>query len=93
LSIDLLDEDAALLSAMTQLAQDSALREGFRKAGREYWRANHRLELMADDYRRVIAQAASVPARPNTDLPAHLTEDHSALATSIAREVGVDLRL
>jgi hypothetical protein len=90
LSIDLLDEDASLVTAMTKLAEDGALRERLGKAGRDHWQANHRLELMADDYRRVIAQAAGVPPRPNTDLPVHLTEDYSVLATSIARDIGVD---
>ena len=91
LSIDLLEEDAALLAAMSRLAGDRALRERLGKAGREYWQANHHLDLMVEDYRRVIAQAASVPARPIAGLPAHLTDDYSALATSIAREIGVDL--
>jgi len=91
LSIDLLEEDAALLAAMSRLAGDRALRERLGKAGREYWQANHHLDLMVEDYRRVIAQAASLPARPIAGLPAHLTDDYSALATSIAREIGVDL--
>ena len=91
LSVDLLEEDAALVAAMSTLAEDRALRERLGKAGREYWQANHRVDLMAEDYRRVILQAASVPARQNPGLPAHLTDDYSALATSIAREVGVDL--
>ena len=46
---------------------------------------------MVEDYRRVIAQAASVPARPIAGLPAHLTDDYSALAASIATEIGVTL--
>jgi hypothetical protein len=47
---------------------------------------------MADDYRRVIAQAAATPAPAAAGLPAHLTNDYSARAASIAREVGVELK-
>ena len=89
-SIDLLDEDAALLAAMSRLADDAALRDRLAKAGHEYWKAEHRVELMAGDYARVIAEAAALPATAVTGLPPHLTSDYSARATSIARELGVE---
>ena len=91
LSIDLLDEETSLVAAMWRLAGDRVLRETMGRAARAYWQANHRVELMADDYRRVIAQAAVAPAPSPIGLPAHLTDDYSALATGIAREVGVNL--
>jgi glycosyltransferase involved in cell wall biosynthesis len=91
IAIDLLDEDAALLAAMSALAGDPASREALGNAGREYWKANHHISLMADDYRRVIALAASTPAPSPTGLPDHLTNDYSARAMSIAREIGVEL--
>ena len=90
-SIDLLDEDALLLAAMSRLLDDGALRAALGNAGREYWHAEHHVDLMADDYRRVIALAAARPAPTVTGLPAHLTNDYSARATSIAREVGVEI--
>jgi glycosyltransferase involved in cell wall biosynthesis len=90
-SIDLLDEDAALLAAMSRLAGDRALRETLGSAAREYWRAHHRVELMADDYRRLITQAASMPAPSQAGLPAHLTHDYGSLAAAIANEIGVEL--
>src|SRR5262245_10471535 len=43
LRVDLLEEDAALLAAMRQLARDSALRERLARAGHQYWSARHRL--------------------------------------------------
>jgi len=91
-SVDLLEEDAALLSAMSRLAEDGALRDALGKAGHAYWAQEHTLELMADDYRRVIAQAALLPAPAIAGLPAHLTNDYSARAASIARDIGVELR-
>jgi glycosyltransferase involved in cell wall biosynthesis len=91
ISIDLLDEDAALVAAMRRLAGDLPLREALGTAARGYWRAHHRVELTAEDYIRAIAKAAKIAAPPRDGLPAHLTEDYSALATSIANEIGVTL--
>jgi len=90
-AIDLLDEDAALLAAMSRLAGDRALRETLGKAGHEYWKKEHHVSLMADDYRRVIARAAGLPAPDGAGLPEHLTADYSARSTSIARDIGVNL--
>jgi glycosyltransferase involved in cell wall biosynthesis len=92
-SVDLLDEDAALLAAMSRLADDGALRDTLAKAGHEYFKTEHRVELTAGDYRRVIVQAAALPAPSVRGLPPHLTNDYSARATSIARDLGVESRL
>ena len=92
-AIDLLDEDAGLLAAMSRLSDDGALRAALGKAGNEYWKAEHLVGMMADDYRRVIALAAARPAPDVTGLPAHLTNDYSARAKDIARELGVEYRL
>ncbi len=91
LSIDLLEEDAALAAAMRLLATDRAAREALGAAGRTYWEANHRLDLMAADYQRVLDRAAGLPAPDVPGLPAHLTADHGALAAAIASEIGVEL--
>jgi glycosyltransferase involved in cell wall biosynthesis len=93
-SVDLLDEEASLLNAMARLAGDRALREALGTAGHAYWKAEHHVSLMAGDYGRVIAQAAALPPGPTeaaAGLPAQLTTDYSALAASIAREIGVAL--
>jgi hypothetical protein len=39
----------------------------------------------------MIAQAAALPAPAVHGLPSHLTNDYSARATSIARELGVEI--
>jgi glycosyltransferase involved in cell wall biosynthesis len=90
-SVDVLEEDAALLSAMSRLVDDDALRERLGKSGHEYWRREHQMSAMADDYLRLINLAAGLPAPETQHLPAHLTDDYSALAASIARELGVEL--
>ena len=90
-SIDLLDEDAGLVAAMSRLADDAALRSALALAGHAYWKTEHRVDLVAGDYRRVITQAAALPAPAAHGLPPHLTNDYSARATSIARELGVEI--
>jgi len=90
-SVDLLDEDAALLAAMSRLAEDGPLRDRLGRAAQEYWKMEHHVDRMVDDYRRVIATAASSPTPRVAGLPAHLTNDYGALAASIANEIGVDL--
>jgi len=89
LSIDLLDEDASLLDAMSALASNRARREAMGDAAREYWKTHHQVARMAEDYRRVVAQASALPAPSPAGLPAHLTNDYSALADGIAREFGL----
>jgi glycosyltransferase involved in cell wall biosynthesis len=90
-SVDLLDEDTALLAAMSRLADDAALRDTLARAGHEYFAAEHRIELTASDYQRVIAHAAALPAPSVRGLPPHLRNDYSARATSIARDLGVEI--
>jgi glycosyltransferase involved in cell wall biosynthesis len=91
LRVDLVDENASLAAAMRALADDGSLRESLARAGHEYWASNHTLEAMAEDYRRVLAQAAARPAPRPTDLPAHFTRDYSALARDIVARFGVTL--
>ena len=71
IAIDILDEDHSLRLAMRRLATDAALREKLGRAGQAYWLANHTPEAMADDYVRVIAEAAQ-RAAPAVDLPPHM---------------------
>jgi len=91
IAIDLLDEEGALLAAMRALTEDRGLRETLGRAGRAYWSANHTVDAMVDDYRRVIAIAASQPAPHVTDLPEHFLHDHTSKARTLARDFSVDL--
>jgi len=92
--VNLLDEARSLTGAMRQLAVDRDLRERIAYAGHDYWAANHTLDAMADDYRRVIAHAVTRPV-PSVEtlpaLPAHFTADHSATARRLLAEMGVDV--
>jgi len=90
LRIDLLDEDEALRTAMHRLATDARLRADLSRAGHAYWSANHTIDAMADDYRRIIHQAAALPIpMPPADLPAHFTDDHSGVARAIVNRFGI----
>jgi glycosyltransferase involved in cell wall biosynthesis len=70
-AIDVLDEDHSLRLAMRRLAADAALRAQLGQAAREWWTREHSLEVMVDDYERVMKAAASRPD-PGVDLPAHM---------------------
>ena len=63
------------------------------RAGHDQWSREHTLEIMAIDYRRVLAAAAARPAPRPSGLPAHFIEDHSEVAHRIARQFGADLDL
>jgi hypothetical protein len=76
---------------MARLAADGELRRRIGRAGHLYWSGGHSLELMADDYRRIVQEAAARPAPRVEDLPAHFTDDCSALARRLAGDLGVVL--
>ena len=90
-AIDLLDEDRSLVLAMRRLATDVRLRDEIGRAGYAYWSREHTLDVMVDDYRRVIKAAVARSAPAVTDLPAHFTNDYTDTARQIARKFGVDL--
>ena len=77
IAIDILDEDHSLRLAMRRLATDPALREQLGRAGQAYWQREHSIEVMIDDYVRLIGEAVSRPAGQPPDssdagVPAHL---------------------
>ena len=93
ISVDLLDEENAVRAAMAMLSADGPLRSQLASAGHAYWLREHRLELMADDYRRVMQDAASRPVPRVEGLPSHFTDDYSALVQRIEEEMGVESRI
>jgi len=54
---------------MRRLATDSALREQLGRAGQAYWQREHTVDIMADDYERIIEQAIARPAGRPFDTP------------------------
>jgi glycosyltransferase involved in cell wall biosynthesis len=89
LRIDLLDEVPQLAHAMRRLATDTRLREAIARNGHEYFAANHTIEMMADDYRRLLPEAAERATPVVTGLPAHFTRDYGKEARAVARQFGV----
>jgi glycosyltransferase involved in cell wall biosynthesis len=61
-AIDILDEDHSLALAMHRLATDHALRAQLGERAREYWRREHTVDRMVDDYVRAIDRACACPA-------------------------------
>ena len=91
IAIDLLDEDESLLLAMRTLADAPRLREELGRAGHAYWSAHHTLDVMSDDYQRLMAQAVARPSPVVTDLPPHFTDDHADPARAITAQFGISL--
>jgi hypothetical protein len=75
---------------MHRLATDQGFREALGREAFAYWHREHRLELMADDYRRVLRLAASLPAPEPHGLPAHVTDDGGGTLRTITGAMGVD---
>ena len=73
-SIDLLDEVHSLTLALKHLSADSERRRSLGASASDYWAANHTVDLMASDYRKVIARASIRPA-PRVPLPPHVRPD------------------
>lgn len=91
ISIDLVEEKESLRAAIGRLATDVGFRRELADGGYAYWREHHRLELMADDYRRLIADVAARPVPPVQNLPPHWTDDYSTQARAITAQFGVDV--
>ncbi|HEX4521903.1 MAG TPA: glycosyltransferase family 4 protein [Casimicrobiaceae bacterium] len=91
ISIDLLNEDDALSSAMRRLADDLPCRQQLGRAGFAYWTAHHTVDAMTADYERVLSKAISQPAPTGEGVPAHFVEDYSGKARAIADAFGIGL--
>jgi hypothetical protein len=58
---------------MRRLATDADLRGRLGRAAREYWMREHSIDAMADDYERIMRDAASRPD-PGVELPPHMRD-------------------
>ena len=75
-SIDPRDEEHSLVLAIRRLSAEATLRAQLGQAAHNWWRTHATPELAADDWRRILEEAAALPtlAHP-ADWPAHLTAD------------------
>ena len=87
-AFDILDENHSLRLAMRRLATDATLRRSLGRAAQQYWFGNHSIDVMAADYRTLIAEAAESPL-PAGALPAHLTNDGGETLRRLMAECGV----
>jgi glycosyltransferase involved in cell wall biosynthesis len=74
IAIDVLDEDHSLRIAMRRLARDAELRAQLGATARAWWQREHSVDVMVDDYVRVLHATAARPLPP-ADLPPHMTTD------------------
>jgi glycosyltransferase involved in cell wall biosynthesis len=87
-AIDILDEDHSLRLAMRRLATDPALRASLGAAGQRYWRQEHSLPAMLDDYERLLAAAAARPT-PVVTLPEHMVTNGEGVLKQVLHEFSV----
>ena len=88
-SVDLLDEDRSLELAMIRLGSDRALREHLGARARAYWRREHSLERMLEDYERLMVRAIEAPIPDTSALPPHFRDDATGLARRLIAPLGV----
>jgi glycosyltransferase involved in cell wall biosynthesis len=88
IAVDILDEDHSLALAMRRLAAQPALRARLGQAAAEYWRREHTVDRMVDDYRGLIARALLAPAPP-ASLPPHLRDEGCGVLAAISEQFGL----
>ncbi len=89
-AIDILDEDHSLRLAMRRLATDAALRGELGRAARTWWAAGHSVEIMVEDYERVMRDAARRPD-PVVDLPAHMRDTGDRTLRALMAPFGIEV--
>jgi glycosyltransferase involved in cell wall biosynthesis len=87
-AIDIVDEVHSLKVAMRRLSADAELRESLGRAGHDYWRREHTIAGMIEDYRRVITRAITLEL-PRGALPAHATDDGSHALRRLLDDFGM----
>lgn len=87
-AVDILDEDHSLGLAMRRLASDANLRARLGRAAREYWMREHSVDAMADDYERILRNAAARPD-PVVALPAHMRDPGDSRLRALIRPFGL----
>jgi len=86
--VDVLAEAEELPVALEALVRDAGLRDRMGHAARRYWDAHHTVDLMADDYARLMTEAATMSGGA-VALPPHLMATGEELAHTLLHESGV----
>ncbi|MGD9903245.1 MAG: glycosyltransferase family 4 protein [Vicinamibacterales bacterium] len=87
-AVPILEEGTGLLAAIAGLARSPARRARIGAAARDYWRAHHTIDHMADAYVELIAEAATRPI-PQPALPAHLADSGEAQLGALLAPFGL----
>jgi glycosyltransferase involved in cell wall biosynthesis len=88
-AIDILDEDHSLRLAMRRLANDIELRARLGAAGQAWWRREHSLDAMVEDYVRVMDEARRRPLPDTSALPAHMTDSGGRTLARLVAPFGI----
>jgi hypothetical protein len=73
---------------MRRLAAHPSLGERLGRAAAAYWKREHSVDIMINDYRQLIARALASPV-PHPRLPRHLADDGSGVLEAIAGRFGL----
>ena len=68
-AIDILDEDHSLEITLRRLCDDASLRNQLGVRARQYWETNHRLEMMAEDYDKLLVKDVAATMTPYSTIP------------------------
>ena len=74
-AIDILDENHSLEIAVRRLSNDASLRNQLGVQARQYWEAHHRLEMMAEDYEKLLNNDAPATTAQHSTMP--LADNHN----------------
>lgn len=89
MAVPILDEATGLRAAVEELVRNRQRRDRLGAAARDYWRAHHTLDHMADAYVAAIDDAMARPA-PHPSLPSHLRESGGARLAELLARFGVE---
>ena len=92
IALDILDEDHSLRLAMRRLATDPDLRSRLGRNGRAWWAREHSVDVMVDDYLRVIDAAIARPVAA-VELPPHLRHTATSRLRALVAPFGLERAL
>lgn len=90
--IDLLDEEASLVSAMRRLAQDEDLRLEMGKKARAYWERQHFVDATVSDYSSAFRRALSASSPMElVNFPEHFRFNGTKQGMKVSRQFDISI--